>query len=378
MPGLPIWWWLLAAVLLLSPNAFAETNAVRRPLPPRRPPIEARTNAVRTVKAVRRMAQAEPARVDVLIAYDRAAVLWATWKGGGITNFAENAVARMNEAVTNSDIQSALVFRLAGVQTVKAQGGTDFDGVLDAVTYGYGEWAAVGLARERFGADVVVTMIDTGSAYGTTGLSWALYSEYYEGFADYAYGVCSVRAVAEMHTMTHEVGHLFGAGHADTQHPSYDPGPLLFPYSSGYYFKTNGIPCRTIMAYDDDGYGNHYQETPYFSNPDVLLANVRIGTASNDNARTLRQTASAVAAFRPEGPTGVDYAVIFADTVDRIDSMFCRRDEVTVLPSPAVRVSPRGTFAGWKCSNGRRYDDGVLVYNLANPGETVTMTAIWE
>ena len=35
-------------------------------------------------------------------------------------------------------------------------------------------------------------------------------------------------------------------------------------------------------------------------------------------------------------------------------------------------------FAGWACSNGKRYDDGMLVFNLAEPGETVTMTAIWE
>ena len=35
-------------------------------------------------------------------------------------------------------------------------------------------------------------------------------------------------------------------------------------------------------------------------------------------------------------------------------------------------------FAGWACSNGRRYDDGMLVFDLAKPGEIVTMTAIWE
>ena len=35
-------------------------------------------------------------------------------------------------------------------------------------------------------------------------------------------------------------------------------------------------------------------------------------------------------------------------------------------------------FAGWACSNGRRYDDGILVFDLAKPGEIVTMTATWE
>ena len=46
--------------------------------------------------------------------------------------------------------------------------------------------------------------------------------------------------------------------------------------------------------------------------------------------------------------------------------------ECTLTPPSGKR------FAGWACSNGRRYDDGMLVFNLAQPGETVTMTAIWE
>ena len=35
-------------------------------------------------------------------------------------------------------------------------------------------------------------------------------------------------------------------------------------------------------------------------------------------------------------------------------------------------------LVGWSCSNGRRYDDGMLVFNLADPGGIVTMRAIWE
>ena len=40
---------------------------------------------------------------------------------------------------------------------------------------------------------------------------------------------------------------------------------------------------------------------------------------------------------------------------------------------------PRGKrFAGWRGDNGRRYDDGMLVFNLADSGKIVTLTAIWE
>ena len=43
-------------------------------------------------------------------------------------------------------------------------------------------------------------------------------------------------------------------------------------------------------------------------------------------------------------------------------------------------TAPSGkTFAGWRSSkNGKLYADGILVFDLAEPGETVTMTAVWK
>ena len=51
------------------------------------------------------------------------------------------------------------------------------------------------------------------------------------------------------------------------------------------------------------------------------------------------------------------------------------------LPRPGTLYlygSSDHRFAGWACSNDKRYDDGMLVFDLAQPGETVTMTAVWE
>ena len=48
------------------------------------------------------------------------------------------------------------------------------------------------------------------------------------------------------------------------------------------------------------------------------------------------------------------------------------------LPESRFKAPSGRRFAGWRCSNGRRYDDGVLAYNLASPGKFVTLTAIWE
>ena len=53
-------------------------------------------------------------------------------------------------------------------------------------------------------------------------------------------------------------------------------------------------------------------------------------------------------------------------------------DKVAKL-NPCAFVHPSGKrFAGWRGDNGRRYDDGVMVFDLAEPGEIVTLTAIWE
>jgi len=43
-------------------------------------------------------------------------------------------------------------------------------------------------------------------------------------------------------------------------------------------------------------------------------------------------------------------------------------------------TAPAGKrFAGWRRKDtGRRYNDGVLVFNLAEPGEVVVMEAVWK
>lgn len=55
--------------------------------------------------------------------------------------------------------------------------------------------------------------------------------------------------------------------------------------------------------------------------------------------------------------------------------------EVRKLPTLASKgwVRTGCSFRGWRSSaNGRLYDDGMLVFDLVKPGETVTMTAVWE
>ena len=240
--------------------------------------------------------------VDILVAYDQNAVLWAKLNGGGVTNFAQMAVQRMNTALANNGLDVDFRFRLVGVHEVAASS-ADLDYTLDAVTDGSGNWTSVKMKRDEVCADIVTVLIDTGTDEGTTGLGWSLESEEeFEAFSAYAYNVCVIRSVAQSHTMTHEVGHNMGCGHSDVQ--ATQPGPQLYPYSSAYYFSVDGDKYHTVMAYDGEGPGG--SEIPYFSSPSHYYREVAVGDAKHDNRSTLLHTYSAVSKWRAESGIDID------------------------------------------------------------------------
>ena len=240
--------------------------------------------------------------VDMLVAFDGNALSWARKNGGGVTNFAQTAVQKMNMALANTGLDASFRFRLVGVVGLAASS-TSIDYVIDAASHGWSGWGAIGEKREKVGADIVTVLIDTGSAYGTTGLGYSLdTANNIAAFSEYAYNVCSIRSVAQSHTMTHEVGHNMGCGHSDTQ--SVDPGPQLYGYSSGYYFYIGGEGFHTIMAYGYEGPKGNEVEMPYFSSPNHTYRGVAVGDATHDNTRTLANTFAAVAKWREA--TGAD------------------------------------------------------------------------
>ena len=306
-----------------------ELDAVRDGVPTKR--SAASTDQVSTV-------------VDMLVAYDRPAAAWAKANGGGVTNLAQQCVARMNGALANNGLDAAFRFRLVGVMAVDADGDGNLNDTLDKVTQKTGAWAAVSAMRDAVGADVVSTMVDTGSAYGTTGLGWSLTQTTASGmrnFSEHAYNVLSVRAAAQSHVMAHETGHNMGAGHADAQTSS--PGPQSFIYSRGFYFTgTDKRAYHTVMAYNNDGYGNSYDPAPLFSDPDNAWAGVPAGDATHDNAQVLARTYAAVAQFRAQ-KVALSYDVFFSPEGGALFS-----DSVTVTLTPgkaglAIRYTTDGS-----------------------------------
>lgn len=283
------------------------------PTEPVNPGIPSGRSGTRLSATPRLQADQASTLVDVLVAYDTPAAAWARQNGGGITNFATMAVQKMNTVLDNCGFASTFRYRLVGVMSVNATGGTDLDGVLSATKNGTGDWAPIKAMRDTVGADIVTTLIDTGSASGTTGLGYSLSSTPLSSFSESAYNVCAVRAVAQSHTMTHEVGHNIGAGHATAVNPDQiSPGPQLYDYSAGYYFTgTDGVAYHTIMAYNFDGYGNTYSPAPFFSSPNFTYQDTPVGDATHDNVRTIQQTYSAASQWRAQ-KVPMSYDVYFS------------------------------------------------------------------
>ena len=244
--------------------------------------------------------------VDILVAFDVNAALWAKTSGGGTTNFAQTAVQKMNAALANTGLSSKFRFRLVGVTVLNVSASTVKDG-LEAIKDNRAGWNAVKTARNAVGADIVTTLVDTGSAYGTTGVGQSLARGMSpSSFAENAYNVCSIRAVAITQTMTHECGHNMGAGHCDIQKSQ--PGPQLYTYSAGYYFDAGGESYCTIMAYDSENPNGKYStQVPFFSSPSYAYEGTTVGDSTHNNTLTLSDTYAAAANWRAQKvPTSYD------------------------------------------------------------------------
>ena len=232
--------------------------------------------------------------IDVMVVFDASAQTYAA-SNGGITNIAETAVAKMNTALANTDLDSYYRFRLVEVMTVsknypELNSGTS--GINSSNLSSVRSDSEITARRTACGADTVSVLMDTGSAYGTTGLGYSLDSLSAGSFSAWPFNICAIRSVVNSHTMTHETGHNMGAGHSNASGAS-SPGPQIAsaPYSSGYHFTAaNGTRYHTIMAYNTLN-GDFYTPTACFSSPLLTFGGSPAGTAaSNDNRRVLLQT----------------------------------------------------------------------------------------
>lgn len=205
-----------------------------------------------------------------------------------INNTASLAISQMNDAISNSAVNSSLYMTLAGIQhlqfTETAFIWNDADNLSTNAT-------ATNL-RNTNEADLVILLIDGNYSDGS-GTYYGVVDEIGPDNAN-AYSIVEAdAATSSRYTFAHEACHLFGGRHNNDPSGSYE---------HGYTFKTGIWPFRTDRYTVMHLVGND-PRILHYSNPDVEYKNKATGTTSyNDVARKLEVEAPTVEAFRTFTP----------------------------------------------------------------------------
>ena len=268
------------ATVITQPTVTPPTNTTT---------VTAPTKAV--TKAVTAPTKATPtkaggsATIDILVVYTPQAKADHGGKSGA-ENMITTAAAQANTALKNSKINATIrVVHMAEVTYTEGAGvADDLAAVTDGSTPALQQ---VHQLRLQYKADLV-TLFTAAHGASSVGVGWLMPGQ---AIPDNGYNVVELQA-APMLTFIHETGHGLGCTHTKD-----GGGTGAFPYSFGHRFKPTDSKApssdyRTVMAYAPG------VRVPYFSNPSVSYYGTATGVTDDaDNARTINQTASIVAAY---------------------------------------------------------------------------------
>lgn len=253
---------------------IAEVDQTR--FPPEMPPLPAPGPPARAGAAEERgAAQAEPV-IDVLVFYTPA--VRARLGDSQLAARIATAMAQLNVALENS--QAGGSARIVGTESLALT--EDPNIYIDLQRFEAS--AGVTTRREALGADLVSLIVDDNPAacgVARVGVSTAA-----------IYSVVSEPCI-DNYSFAHEIGHNLGAGHAKVD----DNGTGGWqPYSFAFKSPNTSPRFRTVMAYDCP---TSCERVLQFSSPDIRYENKVAGSATEDNARTVREGLPLVESFRP-------------------------------------------------------------------------------
>ena len=256
-------------------------------------------------------AEDDGTEIDVLVVYTPSGKRSA---GGhqGIRTLIELVVQETNQAYRDSDVRQRIRLVAATEVDYELQ---DFvaDDLRHLTERADGHMDEVHEMRDLYAADLVLLFRPFGG-----GVAWL--PEDPSAATAESLGF----SVSNWHVFAHELGHNMGLMH----HRANDPGNLPYPYSHGYRFRHDGVEYDTVMS-------DPSLALLRFSNPRHLFPNnlgVPLGVPGDtptsspdgpaDAARSLNETAKAIANFRPSATR-------------------CQYD----LPSPKDITAQGGSFA---------------------------------
>jgi hypothetical protein len=217
---------------------------------------------------------------DLLIYYTAASA--SKWGQATLESMIRSAVQAANLAYQSSLARVAL--NVVAIQPSPVSESSNMSATVNALKSN----GTARAARDNLGADMVLVINENSDVCGFAQLwySWSGSTTNWDAYAGAASGCLSTQALA------HEVAHMQQLDHNVESAAGFAP----YPYSYGYRVCTSG-GFRDIMSYPCS---MSVARINYFSNPNLTWNGYAIGNSQSANgARSLNETASIVAAYRP-------------------------------------------------------------------------------
>jgi hypothetical protein len=221
--------------------------------------------------------------LDLLMVYTPEARIAAGGSEEDIQALMELSVELANESFQNSGI--AVKLRLVHSEEVDYDEENDIADLTRLQKPNDGYMDDIHELRDQYQADLV-SLVANMKSY--CGLSYVLDHPENEDFEYWAFSSVNYRCAASNLSLAHEIGHNVGMAH--NRENAQVAG--AFAYSFGHQFLVEGVPYRTVMAYQPG------MRIPYYSSPDVYYLGVPTGSPEQNNALTLAITRFLIKDFR--------------------------------------------------------------------------------